>query len=183
MTRLSPRERRLVALLLLVASVAVLWLAVVSPIIDGFAARAADRQRLAALYANNSRLIASIGRLRTLVARQRADQAIFRIIAQNALAADEILKERLTDTVSKVGGRTRSVQEASAGPSEARAWVEARMSLPQLSATLAELENETPLLALKSLSVAANQTASDSQADLLDVRIEASARYDNARPR
>ncbi len=183
MARLSARERRLIALLMLVAAVAAVWLGVVSPIISGFAARADDRQRLAAHYANNERLLASIGRLRALAVRQRADQARYRLVASTPLAADEILKERLSDTVAQAGGQPRSTQEVDAGPGQVRAWIEARMSLPQLAATLAALENQTPLLALTSLSVAADQSASDRRADVLDVRIEVSARYDHAHPR
>ena len=182
MARISPRERRLLAVLILIAAGAAVWLGIVAPIIDGFSSRADERTRLALVYAGNARLLASIGRLRKLVTQQRSDAEIYRIVAPTPLAADEILKARLGDTVARAGGRTRSVQEVDGEPGRVRAWVEARMSLPQLVETLTALENQTPLLALTSLSVAADPSA-DRRADLLNVRIEASARYDHAHPR
>lgn len=180
---LSARERRLIAILILVAAIALLWLGVISPIATGFAERAEQRDRLAQVYANNSRLIASIGRLRKLAEVQRADSDRFHIVAPTLVAANEILKARLSDAVTDAGGQTRSVQEVEADPGRVGAWIEARMTLPQLVAVLGTLENRAPLLALSSLSVSADPAATSVRPDTLNVRIEASTWYDHAQSR
>lgn len=183
MAALSPRERRLVAILILVAAIALLWLGLVAPLANGFTERAEQRERLALVHANNARLIASIGRLRRLAEAQRADRDRFRISAPTLTAANELLKARLSDTIANAGGQTRSVQEVEADPGRVRAWIEARMTLPQLVAALRVLETEAPLLALSSLSVSADPAATTARPDTLNVRIEAGTWYDRAQPR
>ena len=81
MSGLSDRERRLIAVLILVALIAFGWLAVLSPIISGFETRAAERERLALVQASNQRLIDNIARLRRQAEAQKADSARFHIIA------------------------------------------------------------------------------------------------------
>lgn len=183
MATLSPRERRLIAILILVAGVALLWLGLIAPLASGFAERAEQRERLALVHANNARLIASIGRLRRLAEAQRADRDRFRIVAPTLAAANEMLKARLSDTVTNAGGQTRSVQEAEADPGRVRAWIEARMTLPQLLTALHALEAQAPLLALSSLSISADPAATAARPDTLNVRIEAGTWYDHAQPR
>lgn len=183
MSTLSARERRLIAILILVAAIALLWIGIISPIASGFSDRAEQRDRLAQVYANNARLIGSIARLRKLAEAQRADRDRYRIVAPTLLAANEALKARLSDAVTDAGGQTRSVQEVDAEPGRVSAWIEGRMTLPQLVATLETLENSTPLLALSSLSVSADPAATATRPDTLNVRIEAGTWYDHAQPR
>lgn len=182
MASLSPRERRLVAILILVAAVAFVWLAVIAPIAAGFAARADERQRLTRVYAGDARLIGSIARLRKLVEQQRRDRARFRIIAPNPTAASEALKARLSEIVGAVGGETRSVQDVEADPGWVRAWIEARLTQAQLVALVDRLQNQAPVLVLTTLSVSADRAASSAAADNLDVHIETMARHGPAQP-
>ncbi len=74
MTSLSDRERRLVAILILIALIALGWLAIVSPILSGFEARAAERERLTLVQASNERLIDNVARLRRTAEAQRANR-------------------------------------------------------------------------------------------------------------
>ncbi|MFK9781021.1 hypothetical protein ACJEM9_24915, partial [Escherichia coli] len=64
MRALSPREARLVAVLILIALIALVQGLVIGPIISGFAARSAERADLTLRYAANDRMIAAIPRLR-----------------------------------------------------------------------------------------------------------------------
>ena len=81
MTNLSDRERRLVAILILIALIALGWLAVAAPILSGFETRAAERERLALVQASNQRLIDNVAQLRRQAEAQRADRARFHLIA------------------------------------------------------------------------------------------------------
>lgn len=183
MASLSLRERRLIALLMLVGALALLWLIVINPIATGFADRAAERERLMQIYAANSRLIDRIATLRKLAEAQRRDIARFRIVAPNLVAANEILKSRLSDAITNAGGQTRTVQEIEAAPGRVGAIIEARLTLAQLLAALDALQNRPPLLVLSSLSISADPAATATRPDTLNVRIEAGAWYGHAQSR
>jgi type II secretory pathway component PulM len=110
MTRLSDREQRMIAILILVALVAFGWLAVISPIIDGFEARAAERERLALVQASNQRLIDNVARLRRQAEAQKADMARYHLIAPTPDAAAEGLKDRVAALLAEAGGEVRAMQ-------------------------------------------------------------------------
>lgn len=181
MTRsMSRRESRLVAILILVSAIALIWLGIVAPIMDGFADRAQQRTRLAGVYASNTRLIASISRLRVQAERQRRDRDKIRILAPDAATAGELLKARLSDVASAVAGQIRSVQDVEAESGWIGASIEARLTLPQLIGFLDRLRNQTPMLVMTSMSVSADRAASSSQPDNLDVHIEVAARHEHS---
>ena len=46
MNNLTARERKIVAIGILVALIALIWFALISPILSGFAERTAERERL-----------------------------------------------------------------------------------------------------------------------------------------
>jgi len=183
MNSLSARERKLVAIGILVALVALAWGLIVSPILAGFEARTAQRERLASAFARNERLIASIPRLRRAIEARATTAANFRTEGANVAAATEALKERLSGQVSSNGGELRAMQEIGDRPGWVRAWVEARMTLPQLIATLQTVQNQPPYLAVNSLTISADRALQSGKLDLMDIRLEASSPTSPAKPR
>jgi type II secretory pathway component PulM len=183
MTGLSDRERRLIALLILVAVIAAGWLAVLSPIIGGFQGRAAERERLALVQASNQRLIDNIARLRRQAEAQKADSARFHIIAATPEAAAEALKDRLSALLSAGGGEVRAMQDIEAGEGRVELRIEARVSEGALVPLLERLHNAEPLLIVTALSIAApgaDPAAQSSQTRQLDVRIDVAASHSPA---
>jgi len=183
MTGLSDRERRLIAILMLVAGVAIAWLAVLSPILAGFEARAAERERLALVQASNQRLIDNIARLRRQAEAQKADAARFHIIAPTSEAASEQLKDRLAALVGTAGGEVRALADVEAAEGRIELRIEARVPEGQLAALLERLQNTEPLMIVTALSIAApgaDPAASTSQSRQLDVRIDVAASHSPA---
>ncbi|PKP94564.1 MAG: hypothetical protein CVT77_01605 [Alphaproteobacteria bacterium HGW-Alphaproteobacteria-16] len=170
----SPRERRLVALLILMALIALVWFAMVSPILGGFSARAAQREELSLRYLHNQRTIAAVPRLRRQAEEQRQRIDVFVLGAANAEAGREALKDRLQRVVERAGGEVRAAIDAEGEPGWARAGISARMTLPQLTTTLDRLQNTPPWLVIETLSVEANDALVTGQSSSMDVQLEAS---------
>ena len=104
MKPLNPRERKLVAIAILVALLAVVWAGAIAPLADGISARADRRQELLQVYAANDRLIGNIGHLRRVAEQQAGAQAPFVLGAADLDSANEALKERLSTTATALGG-------------------------------------------------------------------------------
>ncbi|RIA46316.1 type II secretion system (T2SS) protein M subtype b [Hephaestia caeni] len=170
----SSRERRLLALLILMALVAFVWFAIVSPIVDGFSVRAERREQLNQRYLHNQRTIAAVPRLRRQAEEQRQHMDVFVLGAANAEAGREALKERLQRVVERVGGEVRAAVDAEGESGSVRAGISARMTLPQLIAALDQLQNTPPWLVLETLSVTANDALVTGQSSSMDVQVEAS---------
>ncbi len=183
MNSLTARERKLVAIGILVALIALVWFALISPIMAGFDARAVERERLSAAFARNERLIASIPRLRTVIERRAVDAKNFQTEGDTFAAATEALKERLGGQIAASGGELRAMQEVEDKPGWARAWVEARMTLPQLIGTLEKIQNQPPYLAVNSLTISADRALQSGKLDLMDIRIEVSSPASASKPR
>ncbi|WCM28035.1 type II secretion system protein GspM [Sphingomonas sp. QA11] len=162
------------ALLILTALVALVHLAIVSPIVGGFATRTERREALTLRYAHNLRTIGSIPRLRRRAEQQRDSIGAFVIEARNVEAGREVLKERLQHTIEHAGGEFREGGDGEGQPGWARARASARMTLPQLTATLDQLQNSSPWLVIETLSVAANDALVTGQSSTMDVQIEVS---------
>ncbi len=60
MNPLNPREKRIVAIGILVAVIAIAWVGIISPLAEGFMARAAERHELLNIYARNQRVLEGI---------------------------------------------------------------------------------------------------------------------------
>ncbi len=168
MTSLSDRERRLVALLILVAAITLAWLAVASPIIAGFEARAAERERLALVQASNQRLIDNVARLRRQAEAQKTDMARFHVIAPTAEAAAEQLKDRVSTLMSEAGAEVRALQDIEAAEGRIELRIEARVGL----------------MVVRTLSVSAPAALggdpATSPARKLDIRIDVAASHSPA---
>lgn len=174
MRPVSPRERRLVALLILMALIALVWFAIVSPILDGFSARAEQREQLSLRYLHNQRTIAAVPRLRRQAEEERQRISTFAIGVANAEAGRDVLKDRLQRVVERVGGEVRAAVDAEGRPGWARAGISARMTLPQLTATLDQLQNTPPWLVVETVSVEANDALVTGQSSSMDVQLEVS---------
>jgi hypothetical protein len=183
MNSLTARERKIVAIGILVGLIALVWFALIAPIMSGFAARTVERERLSARFASNERLIASIPRLRNAIENRAADFKNFRTEGESFAAVTEALKERLGAQIATGGGELRAMQEVSDQPGWARAWVEARMTLPQMIGTLEKIQNQPPYLAVNSLTISADRALQSGKLDLMDIRIEASSPASAPKPR
>lgn len=183
MNSLTQRERKLVAIGLLVGLIALIWYAFASPVLDGFVRRSAEREALAARFASNERLIASIPRLRKAIETRSADAKNFRIEGETLTAVTETLKEKLGAHIAASGGELRAMQDVSDQPGWARAWVEARMTLPQLISALEKIQNQPPYLAVNAVTISADRALQSGRLDLMDIRIEASSPAATPKPR
>jgi general secretion pathway protein M len=174
MRTLNLRERKLVAVLILLALIGLCYLLIVAPIVSGFATRAELREQLALRYAHNQRNIAGIPRLRRQAERQRGAISAFVVEARSAEAGRERIKERLQSAIGRTGGELREARDAEGRPGWARVGVSARLTLPQLTRLLAELQNQPPYLVIESLTVGADDALVTGQSSLMDVELDVS---------
>lgn len=175
MTRLSARERRLVAVLLLVAAIALAWFGLVAPVADGFAGRAERRAALRDTYARDERTIGQIPAMSRQADLQRRDRARYLLVAPTPAAAAAVLKERLGGTVAAAGGEVRTVEDVAAPAGRLRARLDARLTLPQLTAVLQRLETAPPLLLVDAMTVATDPGRQAAGPAPMDVRLEIDA--------
>jgi hypothetical protein len=183
MNSLTARERKILAIGILVGVIALIWFVIIAPIMGGFSERAAERERLSARFAGNERLIANIPRLRKAVEKGSADFRNFRIEGESFAVVTEALKERLGAQVAASGGELRAIQEVDDKPGWVRAWVESRMTLPQMIASLEKLQNQPPYLAVTTLTISADRALQSGKLDLMDIRIEAASPASAPKPR
>ena len=174
MRPISPRERRLIALLILIAVIALAWFVIVSPILGGFSTRMEQRDQLTLRYLHNQRTIAGVPRLRRQAEEERQRTRMFAIGATNAEAGRDALKDRLQRVVERAGGEVRATVDAEGTPGWARAGISARMTLPQFTATLDQLQNMPPWLIVETVSVEANDALVTGRSSSMDVQLEVS---------
>ncbi|HXU99250.1 MAG TPA: type II secretion system protein GspM [Caulobacteraceae bacterium] len=179
MKPLAPRERRLVALGILVAVIAVIWLALVGPIIDGFSDRAAERARLTASFRRNERLIADAPIWRAAARSQQAVANRFSLPASSEGLAADALKAKVQQLAAGEGYTVAGFQDitADAAPGRVRIRADAQMTLTQLCDSLRRLEAEGVYVLVNVLSISADRALKSGRAAPLDVRLELSADY------
>lgn len=174
MRTLSPRERKAVALLMLVALVALVQVALVGPFVSGFAERADERERLAQRYSVNQRLIAAIPRLRRAAEAQQTAFSALGLPAAVADSGSRLLVERLERAVESSGGELRLAEEAPPGDGRAGARLAVRLTMEQMVRLLALVQDQPPYLAIDSFSVAADQAYISRKLEPMDVSLEVS---------
>jgi Tfp pilus assembly protein PilO len=177
MRPLAQRERRLVALGVLLALVAVVVLGVIVPVFGGMAARALERGDLVATYQRNQRVLAGIPVWRAQAVEQKSTASKFAIIAPTQALAAEMLKQRINRMANEEGGSVQTVSEVQGDTPEG--WVKVRadlqLTMAQLYKSLARLESEAPYVVVGYLSVAADRAQKSGHAAPMDVRIEVSS--------
>lgn len=174
MRPISSRERRLIAVLLLLAALVLAHLLVVAPIVDGFQSRAERKEMLTRQFQANQRLADSIPRLRGWAEQQRAALRDFILPAPDPAAASAMLQERLQDGIEAVGGELRAIEEVTSESGLVRVRGSARVTLDQLTALLARLQTRPPYLNIESLSITADQALISGRLEPLDVTFETS---------
>ncbi len=179
MRPLAPRERKLVAVGLLIGAVAAAWLGVAAPLIGGFKARAERREQLLTRYRNGQRLLAAIPVLRTEAQAARQSSAVYRITAPSDGLAADALKRRLAASLTEAGGAVSAVQQVQtdipAGWISVRA--DAQINLTQLDASIRRLENESPYVVVEYVSLGADRALQSGRSAPLDVRLQVSALF------
>ena len=177
MRALSRREARLVAVLILIVALVVADLALVQPLVDGFADRTGARSRLITRYGTNERLIAAVPRL--VREAERRDAALIRYVlpAHDASTATDALRQTIQSTTSAVGGDFRGSEDVPAPPGLAATRASLRLTAPQLGRLLAALENSRPLITVTALSVGADDALVTGRATDLDVQMDCSLAY------
>ena len=174
MKPLTARERKLVAVGLLVVAFALFWLALVQPLYGIFAGNAERRIELQQNFRQNERLIARISTLRRAAEEQQKTQWQYAIKAQNAEQASEVLKARLESSLAKVGGELRSTEHVEASAGWAQASATALVSNEQLTNWIYLLNKQQPYLVVESLNIVADRALNSGRLDLMDVKIEVS---------
>lgn len=173
MRPLSPRESRLLAVLLLLAAIALVDVGAIAPLQDGFAARARQRQELLARYAANERLIGAIPRLSRAAAQRDRQLAGYMLAAPDGATAAGLLRDRLEAAATAVGGDFHGAEDIARPPGMVATRAALRLSAAQLTQFLAIVENARPFVTIDSLSVSAADTLVTGKATTLDVTLEA----------
>ncbi len=183
MRPLSARERRLVAIALLLAVVAVVWFLIVGPFVGGFFDRAAERRELIASHQRNERTLASIPIWRKAAEAQRRHAERFAIPAQSEQLAVEALKERLAALATNEGFQITAIQDLDADTAaEAKVRADLQITLTQLHESLRRLETEGPYV-VEYLSVSADRALATGRSSRLLVRLEVGAPWRPVRSR
>jgi hypothetical protein len=181
---LSLRERRLVAVAILIALIAAIWLGPVSYVIDGFLARADERDTLMTQYERNGRIVASIPLWRRQIQAQEREATQFTLASPTAPMAGQQLKQRLESEISVVGGLLRSSAIVdTAGPGRVGVRGEADLSMSQLNQLLSRLQNGQPYVVIEHLSVDASRALQTGHVAPMAVRIQLAAAYGKVEPR
>jgi general secretion pathway protein M len=181
MRPLSPRERKLIAVLILILAVSLVLTIVIGPLVSGFAERAARRDALAQTFHANELRIGSLGALEAEAERQVGQMRALFIAAPDAEDAGETLRERIETAAQEAGADVKASEAVPTEEGWARAAIDARLSHDQLAALLARLNAMKPALAVESVMVIADDALTNTKSDLLDVRLEATAPFVPAR--
>lgn len=172
MRALLPRESRLVAALLLVAAMALVYLGMVQPLIDGFSDRAEQRKALLNLYVANERTIAAIPRLSRQAASRDKQTAQYTLVATDAATAVEQLRDRVQAATNAAGGQFHGGEDLGAPPGMVATRVAMRIPTGKLGAMIAAIENSTPLVTITGLTVSADDALVSGTASNLDVKLD-----------
>jgi general secretion pathway protein M len=177
MRPLEPRERKILAIGLLIAAIVLFWAALVWPLVGGFFDRAERTRQLTEACQRNERIITAMPVWRAAAEAQRRDAARFVIVAPAEASAVEALKERFQRLATDGGFAVTGVDgvQADAAPGTVRVRADFTPTLGQLNETLRRLENEGAYVAIDHLSVSASHSTAEGALGPLDVRLEFSA--------
>lgn len=183
MRPVTPRERKFIAVGILVAAFAAVWLGFVSPIIVGFSERTSERSRLEAQYTRNARLLAAIPVWQHVALAQQRTVGQFALQAATPDLAAQQLQQRLSRSINQVGGLVRTVTKVDdAHPGMVQVRGEADLTMSQLYQLLKHLEGETPYVVVEYLSVAANRAFETGHLAAMDIRIQIAASFHSVQP-
>lgn len=174
MKPLTQRERRVLALGILVAAVAMVWLFVLYPLIGGFLDRASERRELTAAYVRNERLVTSLPALRAMADAQRKSASRFFVGAPSEALAAEALKERIQRVAADEGVSLKAIVDLQpdAPPGTIKLRADMTLTLTQLYETLRRLETEDAYVVIDYISINADRAAAEGRLAPIDVRVE-----------
>jgi general secretion pathway protein M len=185
MRALTARERRLVAVGLLILVIGLTWLLIVGPLVGGFVDRAAQRRDLRAALQRNSRVIASLPALRAAADAQAQTSGRFSIAVPTESIAAESVKTRVRRLAADEGFMIKAVDDlqtdAPAGSIELRA--DLTLSLTQLCELLRHFQSEDAYVVVDDISIAADRSLAAGKLEPLDVRLEFSTAWRPAQVR
>lgn len=173
----SARERRLIAILILVAVVALVWLGLLRPLFDGFSARAHQRAALREQNEQAVRVAARLPRLRAEAARLRERAGRYLLPTTDRERAVALLRERIRALAMRHQIVIKSVQEVDADAGLVRVRADGTFQIEQLTAFLKQLQDQGPVVVVSSMTVAADTAFETGHAGPLGVRIEVSSAY------
>jgi len=174
MKPMTLRERRLVAIGLLVLAVGAAYLVILGPLVGGFIDRAAQKRDLRESYKRDERLVASLPALRAAAEAQRATASRFAVVAPSEALAVEALKERLQRISTDEGFAVRAVTDMQADAPQGAIKVRAdlTLTLTQLYETLHRLQNEDAYVVVDYISISADRSLATGRLAPIDVRLE-----------
>jgi hypothetical protein len=177
MREITDRERRVIALGLLILAIGLGWLLIIGPFVGGFVDRAAERRDESAAYQRNARLIASLPALRAAYEAQSRSASRFGVTAPTQSLAVEALKERLARLSADQGFAIKAVDDLQAD--SPTGWIRLRAdmtaTLTQLCETLRRLQSEDAYVDIDDLSISADRSFAAGKLMPLDIRLELSA--------
>jgi type II secretory pathway component PulM len=177
MTGVSPRERRLVALAILVAVVTSVWLVAVVPILNGFAARQEARDAAAQTLRENARAIAAYQDTRLKLADLHRAAPAWAFLAPSPPVATEQARVRVSRAVADSGGVLETLRDQPGRPGLVQLQGDARIDLIGLQSLLRHLEDDRPAGVVSALVVAAPDATTAQHASSLQVRFDVSFSY------
>jgi hypothetical protein len=179
MKPMTPRERRMVALGLLVAAVAAVYLLILQPLVGGFFDRAQQKADLRKTYADNQKLIAALPALRAAADAQRVSQPRFSLAAQSEVLAAEMLKARLQRIAADEGFTVRAIDDlqGDAPPGAVKLRTDLTLTLTQFYETIRRLQNEDTYVVVDYTSISADRSYGANRLEPIDVRLELEAAW------
>lgn len=180
MRALSPREARLVAVLILLAAIALAYFLLIAPVRDGFAARQLERETLLLDYQRNERIAGSMRGLRAAAAAQRRTAGLYTIRAASQPDAVEALRERVLGTARAAGVSAAAASEIPGEGQVVAVRSDLQMTVAQAELFLRALENARPPVRIASINLSSERALAAGRPDLLDIRLEVTAPYELA---
>jgi hypothetical protein len=179
---LARRERRLLALGLLVLALVLVWLAIVRPILGGFDAREEEREQLLTSYARGERVIGAMRATRAALRVQRAGTADWALDAPSPALATDILRETVLNAARASHATVASVQEAQAPAGTVAVRADLTTTPDKLGPLLVALQNIRPWPVVEQFNVVADRSLEAPTGAPVDVRVDLSVRFNATRP-
>lgn len=179
---LARRERRLIALGLLVLAFALAWFVIVRPIQAGFADREDEREQLLTTYARGERVIGAMRATRAALRRQRAGAPDWALDASSPALATDLLRETVLNAARAQHATVASVQETQAQPGTVAVRADLTTTPDRVAALVVALENLRPWPVVEQFNIVADRALEAPGGAPIDVRVDLSVRFNASRP-
>ncbi len=183
MKTLSLRERRLIALAVLLLLLCFLLFGIITPIIDGFKSRSNARDEYYSQMARNDRSIGNLPIWRRQVNDQKNTATRYTILAPTRSAAVDMFRENMLQFFVKSGTVVRSTQEIPSSDSWLKLRIDSQMSLTQIVDCLKRLHMSQKIIVVDAITISADRAFTNGRLSLMDVRFEISAPYTSPKTR